>query len=119
MGKNAFAHKGGLHVSGILRNTKTYEHIDPALVGNDRHVVLSELSGSANIMYKSKEFGLEIEPNNEKIGHLLEEVKRLESEGYILRGRRRFIRAADAADARDDARAFQLRELPRLRRQVA
>jgi 2-isopropylmalate synthase len=86
VGKYAFAHKGGLHVSAILRNTTTYEHIDPALVGNDRHVVLSELSGKANIMYKSKELGLEIDPKNEKIGDLLEEVKRLESEGYTFEG---------------------------------
>jgi 2-isopropylmalate synthase len=86
VGRSAFAHKGGLHVSGILRNTKTYEHLDPALVGNDRHVVLSELSGRANILYKSKEFGLDIEPNNEKISHLLDEVKRLESEGYSFEG---------------------------------
>ncbi len=62
VGRSAFAHKGGLHVSGILRNTQTYEHIDPALVGNNRHVVLSELSGKANIMYKSKELGLEVDP---------------------------------------------------------
>ena len=65
---------------------QTYEHIDPALVGNDRHVVLSELSGKANIMYKSKELGLDIDPNNEKIADLLEEVKRLESEGYTFEG---------------------------------
>ena len=86
VGRYAFAHKGGLHVSAILRNTTTYEHIDPALVGNDRHVVLSELSGKSNIMYKSKELGLDIDPNNEKIGDLLEEVKRLESEGYTFEG---------------------------------
>jgi 2-isopropylmalate synthase len=86
VGRSAFAHKGGLHVSAILRNTQTYEHIDPALVGNDRHVVLSELSGKANIMYKSKELGLAIDPHNEKIGDLLEQVKRLESEGYTFEG---------------------------------
>jgi 2-isopropylmalate synthase len=86
VGRYAFAHKGGLHVSAILRNTTTYEHIDPALVGNNRHVVLSELSGKSNIMYKSKELGLDIDPNNEKIGDLLEEVKRLESEGYTFEG---------------------------------
>ena len=51
------------------------------LVGNDRHVVLSELSGRANILYKSKEFGLNIEPSNEKIGVLLDELKRLEVAG--------------------------------------
>jgi 2-isopropylmalate synthase len=86
VGRYAFAHKGGLHVSAILRNTSTYEHIDPALVGNNRHVVLSELSGKSNIMYKSKELGLDVDPNNEKIGDLLEEVKRLESEGYTFEG---------------------------------
>src|SRR5580704_8720295 len=86
VGRYAFAHKGGLHVSAILRNTSTYEHIDPALVGNNRHVVLSELSGKANIMYKSKELGLEVDPNHEKIPELLEEVKRLESEGYTFEG---------------------------------
>ena len=112
---SAFAHKGGLHVSAILRNTRTYEHIDPALVGNDRHVVLSELSGRSNIMYKSKEFGLDIDAaSNEKIGDLLEEVKRLESEGYTFEG-------ADASfellmrRTLGMTRTFQLRQLPRLR----
>lgn len=86
VGRSAFAHKAGLHVSAIQRNARTYEHVDPALVGNDRRVLLSELSGRANILYKSKEFGLEIESSNEKIGHLLDELKRLESEGYSFEG---------------------------------
>ncbi len=86
VGQSAFAHKAGLHASGVQRNTRTYEHLDPALVGNDRRVLLSELSGRANILYKSKEFGLEIDPANEKIGHLLDALKRLESEGYSFEG---------------------------------
>ncbi len=86
VGRSAFAHKAGLHVSGIQRDARTYEHVDPALVGNDRRVLLSELSGRANIVYKSKEFGLDIAQNNEKIGHLLDELKRLESEGYSFEG---------------------------------
>ena len=86
VGHSAFTHKAGLHVSGIQRSVHTYEHIDPAAVGNDRHVVLSELSGRANILYKSKEFGLDVEPSNEKIGVLLEELKRLESLGYTFDG---------------------------------
>ena len=57
VGRSAFAHKAGLHVSGIQRNVHTYEHIDPAPVGNDRRVLLSELSGRANILYKTQEFG--------------------------------------------------------------
>ena len=61
VGRSAFTHKAGLHVSGIQRNVRTYEHIDPAQVGNDRHVVLSELSGRANILYKTREFGVDAE----------------------------------------------------------
>jgi 2-isopropylmalate synthase len=86
VGRSAFAHKAGLHVSGIQRNAHTYEHIDPALVGNDRRVLLSELAGRANIVYKAHEFGIDIDAGNEKIGVLLEELKRLEGEGYLYDG---------------------------------
>jgi 2-isopropylmalate synthase len=86
VGRSAFAHKAGLHVSGIQRNAHTYEHIDPAAVGNDRRVLLSELAGRANIVYKAREFGIEISPDNEKIGVLLDELKRLEGEGYVYDG---------------------------------
>jgi 2-isopropylmalate synthase len=86
VGRAAFTHKAGLHVSGIQRNVRTYEHIDPAQVGNDRHVVLSELSGRANILYKTREFGVDAEFSNEQIETLLEELKRLESLGYTFDG---------------------------------
>jgi 2-isopropylmalate synthase len=86
VGRSAFAHKGGLHVSGIQRNTATYEHLDPALVGNDRRVLLSELSGRANIVYKAKEFGLDLDTGNDKIPMLLDELKRLEGAGYTFDG---------------------------------
>ncbi|HUO06348.1 MAG TPA: citramalate synthase, partial [Candidatus Binataceae bacterium] len=86
VGRSAFAHKAGLHVSGIQRNARTYEHIDPALVGNDRRVLLSELSGRANIAYKAREFGIDIGAADGKIPVLLDELKRLESEGYVFDG---------------------------------
>jgi 2-isopropylmalate synthase len=86
VGRSAFAHKAGLHVSGIQRNARTYEHVDPSAVGNDRRVVLSELSGRANILYKAREFGLRVEPDNEKIKALLDELKRLEGLGYVFDG---------------------------------
>jgi 2-isopropylmalate synthase len=86
VGRSAFAHKAGLHVSGIQRDARTYEHIDPALVGNDRRVLLSELAGRSNIVYKAKEFGIEIESSNEKIAALLDELKRLEGLGYVFDG---------------------------------
>lgn len=86
VGRSAFAHKAGLHVSGIQRNVHTYEHIDPSQVGNDRRVLLSELSGRANILYKIREFGLGAELNPEQIDKLLEELKRLEGVGYTFDG---------------------------------
>ena len=86
VGRSAFTHKAGLHVSGIQRNVKTYEHIDPAAVGNDRRVVLSELSGRANILYKTREFGLDTELNKQQVETLLDELKRLEGIGYTFDG---------------------------------
>ncbi len=86
VGRSAFAHKAGLHVSGLQRDARTYEHIDPSTVGNDRRVLLSELAGRANIVYKAKEFGIEIDPANEKVAGLLDELKRLESLGYAFDG---------------------------------
>jgi 2-isopropylmalate synthase len=86
VGRSAFAHKAGLHVSGIQRNAHTYEHIDPLTVGNNRRVLLSELAGRANIVYKAREFGIDISPDNEKIAVLLDELKRLEGEGYVYDG---------------------------------
>jgi 2-isopropylmalate synthase len=86
VGRSAFTHKAGLHVSGIQRNVKTYEHIDPAAVGNDRRVVLSELSGRANILYKTREFGLDTELKHEQVETLLDELKRLEALGYTFDG---------------------------------
>jgi 2-isopropylmalate synthase len=86
VGRSAFAHKGGLHVSAIQRNVRTYEHMAPELIGNNRRVLLSDLAGRANIVYKAREFGLALDPGNEKIGVLLEELKRLEGEGYLFEG---------------------------------
>ncbi|MGC1344197.1 MAG: citramalate synthase [Candidatus Binataceae bacterium] len=86
VGRSAFAHKAGLHASGIQRNTHTYEHIEPESVGNDRRVLLSELSGRANLIYKAREFGIELDPSNDKIEPLLDELKRLEGAGYVFDG---------------------------------
>jgi 2-isopropylmalate synthase len=86
VGRSAFAHKAGLHVSGIQRNVHTYEHIDPSIVGNDRRVLLSELSGRANILYKTREFGLGAELDQAQTDLLLDELKRLEGMGYTFDG---------------------------------
>jgi 2-isopropylmalate synthase len=86
VGASAFAHKGGLHVSAIEKDPRTYEHIDPAIVGNARHIVVSDQAGRSNILARFREIGLEIDPRNDKVSRLLEEVKRRESEGYAYDG---------------------------------
>ncbi|MCW5981888.1 MAG: citramalate synthase [Bryobacteraceae bacterium] len=84
VGRSAFAHKGGVHVSAVLRDSATYEHIRPELVGNRQRVLLSDLSGRGNILYKLKEHGLEDRLTDETRRELLERIKHLEFQGYEL-----------------------------------
>jgi 2-isopropylmalate synthase len=81
VGRSAFAHKGGIHVAAIRRNIDSYQHIDPALVGNQMRVVVSELSGRGNLMSKAEEFGLDVESGPEVAG-VLQEIKELEARGF-------------------------------------
>ena len=82
VGKSAFAHKGGIHVSAIIKNPIAYEHIDPKLVGNRRRVLVSDLSGKSNITYKSQEMGIELGGNGYDSQKIVEEIKNLEDQGY-------------------------------------
>ncbi len=82
VGHSAFSHKGGIHVSAILKNPQTYEHLDPTLVGNKQRVVISDQSGLSNIKYKAKELGVDIDGNNEEMKDLLEDIKNMENAGY-------------------------------------
>ncbi len=85
VGKSAFAHKGGIHVSAILKDTRTYEHIEPELVGNSRRVLVSDLSGKSNLLYKIREFG-DVNLEQLDLTALLQEIKNLEYEGYQFEG---------------------------------
>lgn len=81
VGNNAFTHKGGIHVAAMRRNQNSYQHVDPLLVGNRLHVVVSELAGRGNILSKAEEYGL----NNLESGQVPEvliEIKELESKGF-------------------------------------
>jgi 2-isopropylmalate synthase len=80
VGTSAFAHKGGMHVHAIHRNTATYEHVDPALVGNERRILLSELSGQSNILAKTTKYA--ITHDREAMAKILARVQDLEHEGY-------------------------------------
>jgi 2-isopropylmalate synthase len=82
VGASAFAHKGGMHVAGILKNRETYEHIDPELVGNHQRVLVSDLSGRSNIIYKAKEYGVDLDHQDHAVQQILRRIKDLESQGY-------------------------------------
>ncbi|OQY02456.1 MAG: citramalate synthase [Desulfobacteraceae bacterium 4572_130] len=82
VGKSAFAHKGGIHVSGIMKEPRAYEHIDPFLVGNKRRVLVSAQSGKSNIRYKIKEMGLEFYKNGFNDKDILSSIKEKEDKGF-------------------------------------
>jgi 2-isopropylmalate synthase len=84
VGDAAFAHKGGIHVSAVLKNPRTYEHVEPEAVGNVRRVLVSDLSGRSNLLAKLAEAGVNVP--KETAGALLEEVKALEHAGYSFEG---------------------------------
>ncbi|MCK9391590.1 MAG: citramalate synthase [Syntrophales bacterium] len=82
VGRSAFAHKGGVHVSAILKNPLAYEHIAPELVGNKQRVLVSDLAGKSNIEYKARELGIDLGMNNGASRRIVDEIKRMEDEGY-------------------------------------
>ncbi|HOL90522.1 MAG TPA: citramalate synthase [Candidatus Pacearchaeota archaeon] len=84
VGKNAFTHKGGMHVDAMTKFKKSYEHIDPTLIGNFSKIVVSELSGKANILNKANEFGVDL--SIEETKKVLEKVKHLENKGFQFDG---------------------------------
>ena len=86
VGASAFSHKGGLHVSAVQKDPKTYEHIEPSLVGNSRNIVVSDQSGKSNIISRLNSIGIDFEENDPKIKKLLDEVKDREFIGYSYDG---------------------------------
>ena len=82
VGKSAFAHKGGIHVSAIMKTPMAYEHMNPEMVGNSRRVLVSDLSGKSNVEYKARELGVEIGKNGFDSAQIANEIKQMEQEGY-------------------------------------
>ena len=86
VGPSAFAHKGGLHVSAVQKNPKTYEHVTPESVGNQRHILVSDQAGRSNIMARLALLNIDVAPDDKRIGRLLEDVKAREFLGYAYDG---------------------------------
>jgi 2-isopropylmalate synthase len=86
VGDAAFAHKGGLHVSAVEKDPRTYEHIAPELVGNRRHIVVSDQSGRANILARFRDIGLAVDHADPRVAVLVEQVKAREYDGYAYDG---------------------------------
>jgi 2-isopropylmalate synthase len=86
VGTAAFAHKAGLHVAALIKHDRSYQHVDPALIGNEPRMLVSELGGSHGILQKIREQGIDLDLDREGARHLLERVKELESHGYQYEG---------------------------------
>jgi len=82
VGRNAFAHKGGMHISAVEKDPTTFEHVVPSLVGNEPHVLVSELSGRATIAQRAKDLGYSLPEGEDLAERVLERVKERENEGY-------------------------------------
>jgi 2-isopropylmalate synthase len=86
VGDTAFAHKGGVHVSAVNKRPETYEHVTPESVGNRRRVLLSDLSGRANVLAKAAEYGDEVNARDPSVRAVVERLKELEDRGYAYEG---------------------------------
>lgn len=86
VGGGAFAHKGGIHVSAVMKEPKTYEHIEPEKVGNKRKILVSDQSGKSNVIYKAKELGIDLEGYGDVAKEVVELVKEKENQGYEFEG---------------------------------
>jgi 2-isopropylmalate synthase len=82
VGEAAFAHKGGTHVNAVQKLVSSYEHIDPATIGNTRRVLVSDLAGRSNIVMKARELGFDLDNNTPELKEILAKIKQLEHEGY-------------------------------------
>jgi 2-isopropylmalate synthase len=82
VGRSAFAHKGGIHVSAIMKASRAYEHMDPETVGNQRRVLMSDMAGKSNVEYKAKEMGVDLGANGSDSKAIVAAIKQMEDEGY-------------------------------------
>lgn len=82
VGSTAFAHKGGIHVNAVMKNPRTYEHVEPSTVGNHRRILISELSGRSSLVLKAKELALDLSKETPQAKKMLKLLQQLEHRGY-------------------------------------
>ncbi|MGD0114509.1 MAG: citramalate synthase [Dehalococcoidia bacterium] len=110
VGLSAFTHKAGMHVAAVVKHQESYQHIDPALVGNEKRVLVSELAGYRNVMTKLDEQGFHFELNNDDAKRLLQQVKVMESQGYQYEGAEASFELLARRSLPDYEAPFELRD---------
>ncbi len=110
VGRTAFAHKGGMHVNAVQKLARSYEHIEPASVGNEQNILVSELSGQSNILIKAGELGLPLEKGSAEASAVLKRVKELENEGYSFEAAGGSLELLIRRELGNHARPFDLTE---------
>lgn len=110
VGLAAFTHKGGLHVHAVQKLARTYEHVDPALVGNERIITISDMSGQTNVLIKAQAMGLPLAKGSPDVQKILAEVKRLESEGYEFEAAEASFELLIRRQLGHEAKSFELIE---------
>lgn len=108
VGDSAFAHKGGVHVSAVIKDSATYEHVSPESVGNARRVLVSELSGKSNLVYKSREMGMSVSEHDDHLKTALSRIKKLEHEGYEFEAAEASLRVLMETAARGELKFFTI-----------
>ena len=108
VGMTAFAHKAGLHASAIKVDPDLYQHMDPAAVGNDMRMLVSELAGRATVELKGRELGMDLSDEREALGRVVERVKDLESQGYVFEAAEASFELMLRAEVYGEARYFTL-----------
>jgi 2-isopropylmalate synthase len=108
VGSSAFAHKGGVHVSAVIKDSATYEHVPPEVVGNVRRVLVSELSGKSNLVYKAREMNVDIEGRDDQVKTALSRIKRLEHEGYEFEAAEASLRVLMETAAHGELEFFKI-----------
>ena len=110
VGRTAFAHKGGMHVNAVRKLARSYEHLDPASVGNQQSILVSELSGQANILSKAEELGLTLTQGSPEAAAILMRVKQLENEGYSFEAAGGSLELLIRRELGDHTKSFNITE---------